>query len=82
MVTIMRWSYWGSLYKHDDWLFSNYCNGPSLGGHDEQESKAKVAIIHSIKDQLKQENEATKTLRKDLKEIQDKIKAEKEVSCS
>jgi len=39
-----------------------------------------VAVIHSIKDQLKQENEASKSLRKDLKEIQDKIKAEKEVS--
>lgn len=36
-------------------------------------------MIHTIKDQLKQENEMVKQLKKDLKDIQDKIKAEKEV---
>ena len=37
-------------------------------------------MIHNIKDQLKQQNELVKQLKKDLREIQDKIKAEKEVS--
>ena len=54
----------------------------SIGGHDKQEAKAKVAVIHTIKDQLKQENEMVKQLKKDLKDIQDKIKAEKEVIIS
>ena len=60
-------------------FYSCYC---SIGGHDKQEAKAKVAVIHTIKDQLKQENEMVKQLKKDLKDIQDKIKAEKEVIIS
>lgn len=51
----------------------------TIGGHDKQDAKARVAVIHTIKDQLKQENEIVKHLKKDLKDIQDKIKAEKEV---
>jgi len=51
-----------------------------VGGHDEQDAKARVAAIHTIKDQLKQQNELVKQLKKDLKDIQDKIKAEKEVT--
>ena len=54
----------------------------NIGGHDKQEAKAKVAVIHTIKDQLKQENEMVKQLKKDLKDIQDKIKAEKEVTVT
>ena len=52
----------------------------SIGGHDQQDAKARVAVIHKVKDQLKQQNELVKQLKKDLKEIQDKIKAEKEVN--
>ena len=51
----------------------------TTGGHDKQDAKARVALIHNIKDQLKQQNELVKQLKKGLKEIQDKIKAEKEV---
>ena len=51
----------------------------TIGGHSEKDTKARVAVIHTIKDQLKQQNELVKQLKKDLKEIQDKIKAEKEV---
>lgn len=51
-----------------------------IGGHNEQDAKARVATIHTIKDQLKQQNELVKQLKKDLKDIQDKIKAEKEVT--
>ena len=54
----------------------------SAGGHDKQDAKARVAVIHTIKDQLKQQNELVKQLKRDLKEIQDKIKAEKEVTKS
>ena len=50
-----------------------------IGSHDKQDAKARVAVIHNIKDQLKQQNELVKQLKKGLKEIQDKIKAEKEV---
>ena len=60
-------------------FYTCYC---SIGGHDKQDAKAKVAVIHTIKDQLKQENEMVKQLKKDLKDIQDKIKAEKEVIIS
>lgn len=51
----------------------------TTGGHDKQDAKARVAVIHNIKDQLKQQNELVKQLKKGLREIQDKIKAEKEV---
>lgn len=51
----------------------------TIGGQDKQDAKARVVVIHTIKDQLKQQNEIAKQLKKDLKDIQDKIKAEKEV---
>ena len=51
----------------------------TTGGHDKEDAKARVAVIHTIKDQLKQQNELVKQLKKDLKQIQDKIRAEKEV---
>ena len=51
----------------------------TIGGQDKQDAKARVNVIHTIKDQLKQQNEIAKQLKKDLKDIQDKIKAEKEV---
>lgn len=50
------------------------------GKSSEEENKARVAAIHDLKEKLKGENDELKRIKHKLKDVQEKQKAEKEVS--
>ena len=50
------------------------------GRSSEEESKARVAAIHDLKEKLKSENEELKKIKHKLKDVQEKQKGEKEVN--
>lgn len=50
------------------------------GKRNEDENKSRVASIHDLKEKLKSENDELKKIKHQLKEVQEKQKAEKEVS--
>ena len=52
----------------------------SAGKSSEEENKSRVADIHNLKEKLKSENEELKKIKYKLKDVQEKQRAEKEVS--
>lgn len=52
------------------------------GKTSEEESKARVATIHDLKEKLKSENDNLKKIKLKLKELQERQKAEKEEAKS
>ena len=50
------------------------------GKSSEEENKTRVAGIHDLKEKLKGENDELKKIKHKLKDVQEKQKAEKEVS--
>ena len=51
-----------------------------LGQPDDSVSQAQLGVIHTLKEKLKKENDSLKSIKKQLKDLQDKIKVEKEES--
>ena len=47
-----------------------------------EDNKSRVAAIHDLKEKLKSENDELKKIKHKLKEVQEKQKAEKEVSLT
>ena len=56
----------------------SYCAGKS----SEEDNKSRVAAIHDLKEKLKSENDELKKIKHKLKDVQEKQKAEKEVSLT
>ncbi|XP_065069863.1 kinesin-II 85 kDa subunit-like [Rhopilema esculentum] len=63
-------------------MITEYSKLTEIGKAGDDEGKKKVAEIHSLKEQLKQESEQMKKLKQQLKDIQEKQKSEKEEAKS
>jgi len=59
-------------------MITEYSKLTEMGKAGDEEGKRKVAEIHGLKEQLKQESEAMKKVKQHLKDIQDKQRSEKE----
>ena len=59
-------------------MITDYSKLTEMGKAGDEEGKRKVAEIHGLKEQLKQESEVMKKVKQQLKEIQDKQRSEKE----
>lgn len=59
-------------------MITDYSKLTEMGKAGDEEGKRKVAEIHGLKEQLKQESEVMKKVKQQLKDIQDKQRSEKE----
>lgn len=51
-----------------------------IGKPEEQESQPQLSVIHALKEKLKKENDSLKETKQQLRDLQDKIRLEKEES--